>query len=248
MDRSARRGGRAAAAAAAAAMTFAVLGALPASAKPLDPATTTSTTAGDARLQQIKSDAASQIANRVNDLNQTIATLRSTSWLGADQSVLIGTAQGDITALTQLGATIAADTTVLAAQTHAAQITAGYRVYALVIPVDHLVRASDAVADLAVPELNSLAVTINGLVTPANSAVIQPLLTDLTTQSAAAAHDVAGLPVQLEADTPAQWNTNPGLLAPPTTAVHAAREAIAQASKDAHTIIDDLTHPAAAGH
>jgi hypothetical protein len=53
---------------------------------------------------------------------------------------------------------------------------------------------------------------------------------------------VAGLAAQLEGYSPSQWNANHQLLTPALTSIRAARAALRQASKDAHTLANGLLH------
>ena len=99
-----------------------------------------------ATLAKIKADANTAIQSRLTALNSVIGVLNGLS--NCAVAPLVTTAQTDITGLTALDTTIQADTTVPQARTDAQTIFTGYRVYALVIPVDHLVRAACAVTDV----------------------------------------------------------------------------------------------------
>ncbi len=194
-------------------------------------------TAGQAaRLAAIKSAAATAIAKRESALSAAESVIQSTSYLGADQQILLSELQSAASGLTTLGTTIQADTTPATAAVDAARIFTQYRVFALLIPVAHLVRADDAALNVVVPDLNKVAALAKSVITPAD----QPLLTDLTSEVAKASADLSGLSGQLEGFTPAEWNANQRLFATDRAALSSACQALEQARQDAHKIVADL--------
>jgi hypothetical protein len=197
-------------------------------------ATTPST--NPARLQAIQTAAKTAIANRESALSTVVSILDNTGYLGSDQALLVGRAQTDESDLTALGNQIAGDTTVQQARTDAETIFTGYRVFALVVPVDHDVRAADAATNVAIPALQKAAAAF----TADNNPAIAAPLADMQSKIVAAQQALNGFTGQVEALTPAGWNTNHALLAPYKTSLAAARQDLGGARDDAKTILKDL--------
>jgi len=193
------------------------------------------------RLAKIRAAGEAAINQRVTALNQVVAILNATSWLGADQATLVTTAHNDITGLTALGSKLEGDTTAEQARADAQQIFVGFRVFALVIPVDHMVRASDDITNVVVPKLNALEAKWAGL----NDQQIASLLGDIQHQTQAADTAVNGLPTRLEALTPSSWNSNHQVLDAPRSELATARQDLKQAREDARQIVQILRsqHP-----
>jgi hypothetical protein len=170
-----------------------------------------------AALAKIKADANTAIQSRLTALNAVIGVLNGLS--NCAVTPLVTTAQTDVTGLTALDATIQADTTVAQARTDAQTIFTGYRVYALVIPVDHLVRATCAVTDVTT-KLTGLETKWSSL----NDPSIASLLADMQAQTQAAAQGVNGLASTLESYRPTDWNSNHALLDGPRSTLKTARQ------------------------
>jgi hypothetical protein len=213
---------------------MASLAAVPALAAPSKwpPGHTPSNATQTADLGKVQAAAKKAIDDRVAALNQVITVLQGSPYLGGDQQTLVATAQSDVTALTNLETTIQADTNVQQAKTDARTIFTSYRVFALVLPVDHMVRASDDISGVVVPKLTALETKWAAL----NVSAIASLLSDMQTQTQAAAQAVSGLPGQLEAFTPSAWNANHALLGPSRTALGTARTDLEKARTDAKQI------------
>src|SRR5439155_8747525 len=94
--------------------------------------------------------------------------------------------KSDVSGLQQLDQTIQADTTLQAVRSDARKIFTDYRVYALVLPVVHMVRGADAITNVIVPKLDAAAPHLQDAITQQNKSNLQPLLDDLETQTAAA--------------------------------------------------------------
>ena len=193
------------------------------------------------RLAKIRAAGEAAINQRVTALNQVVTVLNGTSWLGPDQATLVATAQSDIAGLTKLGSRLAADTTVQQAKTDYQQIFAGFRVFALVIPVDQMVRASNGITNVVVPKFNALETKWAALDDPQ----IAGLLSDMQGKTQAADAAVNGLPATLEALTPSSWNSNHGILSQPRSELATARQDLKQARDDAQQIVQILRsqHP-----
>jgi hypothetical protein len=192
-------------------------------------------------LAKIQAAGQAAISQRLSALNQVVTVLNGTSWLGPDQATLVATAQSDIAGLTKLGSQLAADTTVQQAKTDYQQIFAGFRVFALVIPVDQMVRASDGITNVVVPKFNALETKWAALDDPQ----IAGLLSDMQSKTQAADAAVNGLPTTLEALTPSSWNSNHGILSQPRSELATARQDLKQARGDAQQIVQVLRsqHP-----
>lgn len=196
--------------------------------------------APDLTLQEIQAAAQTDISNRVASLNAAVDRVRSATDLGADQGALLGTLQGDLSGLPELGQTISADTSVASAKSDFQQIFSGFRVYALVLPTTALVSADDHVTNTTAPKLTADASRIAAKETPTDQAQLQPLLSDLATKVSAATAAVGGQAAALEADTPAEWNANHDLLSAATTATRSAAGDMAQARSDAQQAAADV--------
>ena len=198
-------------------------------------------TDSSALLAKVQAAGQAAINQRLSALNQVVTVLNGTSWLGPDQATLVATAQSDIAGLTKLGSRLAADTTVQQAKTDYQQIFAGFRVFALVIPVDQMVRASDGITNVVVPKLDALEAKWAALDDPQ----IAGLLSDMQSKTQAADAAVNGLPATLEALTPSSWNSNHGILSQPRSELATARQDLKQARDDAQQIVQILRsqHP-----
>ena len=186
-----------------------------------------------ATLAKIQAAAKAAIDQRLTSLNQVITVLNGTTWLGSDQATLVGKAQSDISGLTALEATIQADTTVQQAKTDFQTIFTGFRVYALVVPVDRMVVAADGITNSVVPKLTALETKWAGL----NDQSIAALLSDMTAQTQAANTAVSGLAATLEGYSPAQWNADHALLSGPRSTLATARHDLEKARQDATQIV-----------
>lgn len=193
-------------------------------------------------LQAVKDAAHTAITARVTALNRAASAIAQTPSMGSDQAVETAVVTGDISGLQQLDATIQSDTTVAAARADAAKITRDFRVYALVLPVAHMVRAADLIDNLAVPKLTAAEQSLQAAVTRRGAANLQASLDDMKAQIAAAQSATAGLQARLEGFTPAQWNSNHALLSPARTSLEAARSDLRKAREDAKTVVAGLAH------
>ncbi len=196
---------------------------------------------GPAGVAAVKQAAHVAIERRVASLNAAIGVVQSSTFLGADQATLLQLMQSDVSGLQQLDQTIQADTTLQAARTDARKIFTDYRVYALMLPVVHMVRGADAVTKVIVPKLDAAATHLQDAITQHNASNLQPLLDDLEAQVAAAQQLVSGLPGHLEALKPADWNANHQVLQPSRDRLQSARLDLRRARQDARDIVSGLT-------
>lgn len=201
-----------------------------------------------APLQQ-RAEAAIQM--RLSDLQGAQTIIGQTTYLTpTDRAALTAIINGDINGsgsvpgLVALNTTIEGATTRASVVTAAATITASYRVYALALPQVHLTVASDELTLSVVPLLNQAESDISKAITVAgpgkNVSGAQAALSDLQHQVASIGTDTAGLPAQIDAFTPTDWNANPALLSPSRQQLAAALRAAQAAGLDITTAIADL--------
>jgi hypothetical protein len=187
-----------------------------------------------ATLSSIQAAATRAVNDRLATLNKAIADLNAIS-AKCPVGPLLTTAQNDISGLTALEATIMADTTAQQAKADAEKIFTGYRVYALVIPVDEMVVATCRVSTV-VGVMTAFEQKVAGL----NDPNVASSLADMEAMSQAAASAVSNLPSQLESYTPADWNANHNLLSGARSSLRTAREDLEKARHDAHQIVQIL--------
>ena len=108
-------------------------------------------------------------------------------------------------------------------------IFSDYRVYVLVLPAARIAAGADRATTTAIPNLTTDATKAQGRVTPANQAVLQPLIDDLNGQISTATNATNGLASTVLAFTPAQWNADHALLAASRSS-QAATGALARAA------------------
>ncbi len=96
-----------------------------------------------ATLAGIKAKAATDITDRVNDLNAAISKVNAAKGLGTGQSTIAAYLGTDVSPLQQLNTTIQGDTTVKQAAHDFSTIFTDYRVYVLVLPAARIAAAAD---------------------------------------------------------------------------------------------------------
>jgi hypothetical protein len=199
-------------------------------------ATTTSTIPANVdpagRTGWVKANAARLIANRVASLNAAINVVQSLSFLGPDGTTLVTNMQTDVSGLQALGTTIAGDPTVQQAIQDRKEIFTQFRVYLLVLPVARDVAAADRVNNLLLPAVQKAVTQLQGQETSSNQDVLGPLVTDMQTQAQVASAATSGLPAQLLAYTPSQWDANHQLLSSTRTDIRTADRALSTAGRE----------------
>jgi uncharacterized protein YukE len=204
------------------------------------------TTSSPTSLSGIKAQAATDITDRVNDLNAAIAKVNAAKGLGSSQATLVSYLDADIAPLQQLNQTIQGDGTVQQAAHDFGTIFSDYRVYVLVLPASRIASTADHATTTAIPQLTADAAKAQARVTPANQATLQPLIDDLNSQITTATNAGNGLASMVLTDTPAQWNANHSLLAASTSSAQAVTAAVQKGHADVKQIVQDLE--AARGH
>lgn len=195
---------------------------------------------GTVGLDAVKQAAHAAIEARLTALNAASSIIKSSAFMGADQTAITSMLQGDVSGLTALDATIQADTTTAQARADAQKIYTDYRVFALALPVAHMTRAADVITKLVVPHLTTAEAKLQAAITAKGTTDLQPLLDDMKAQTAAADSLAAPLPAALEALRPADWNANHEVLSPDRTALETARADLRKARQDARQIIEGL--------
>ncbi|HML01227.1 MAG TPA: hypothetical protein VK428_13645, partial [Acidimicrobiales bacterium] len=137
-----------------------------------------STASDPATLAQIQAKAAAAVTKRVDSLN---AAVDARPALGQDAATLAAYLQQDITPLQNLGAKIAADTTVSQAKADFADIFVDFRVYALVLPAARQAAVADAITVTALPKLTTFSTKAQQRVTKIgqNDATVEQMIDSL---------------------------------------------------------------------
>lgn len=195
-------------------------------------------------LGRIKAEAANQVTLRVRSLSREITEVQSYSFLGSDQATMVTAMQTDITGLQALDSKIQADTTVQQAKADAVTIFTAFRVYYLVLPVMSDVANADHVDNVLLADLSTDVSTLQADENSSNQGVIGPLVAGIQQESQAASSATSGLSAQLLAYTPADWNSNHGLLDPARASIATADRAVGAAERDYYQAIRYLDrHP-----
>jgi hypothetical protein len=193
---------------------------------------------GQQSLTAIQQRAAAAIARRLASLSVAINDVNNSSAISSgDKTTLLATLNGDVTGLTALGTTIAADTTAQQALTDSKTIFTGFRVYALALPQVHFAAAADTITVTVLPKLTDaqtkLAALLAGVDSGKNTPAVQAAMADLATQITAITGATNGLSATVLAYTPAQYDANHALLSP-------ARASLAISRNDVHTARGDI--------
>jgi hypothetical protein len=189
-----------------------------------------------------KTGAETAITTRLADLHARVTLVKQTSWLtAADRTSLLTELDGEIAGLGALATTIQAETSVTGFRTEAADILSGYRVYALVLPQVHLVRATDQITTVILPDLQSAESLLNQQIHLAGqqhkdtSATAAPM-GDLATQISNLRTATNALSTQLLTLTPAQWNTDHCVVVQPRRQLQTSRGDAGRALVDIKTV------------
>jgi len=211
------------------------LSALPASAGRAAPAT-------GVLLSTIQQRAATSISLRRTTIEQLESLVAGTrSFAGDDGSMLAGRLRSDAAGLAALGSKVASDQDARTAWADYVAVFDQYRIYALVDPVVHFVRATDVLVVLVTPRLVTVQRTLRSLLRQEQragknvSAATKPMK-DLGAQLHTISSMTDGLSARLLALTPADWNADHAVLGPPLTDLQKARVAVGRAVADAQAV------------
>jgi hypothetical protein len=200
---------------------------------------------GKQALATIQQKAADAISKRLTALPAAIATVNGSSVISAaDKATLLATLNGDVSGLTALGATIAADTTAQQALTDYKTIFTEFRVYALALPQAHFAAAAGTLTGTVLPKLTAaqtkLAALLAGADASKNTPAVQAAMADLATQISAITTATNGLSATVLAYTPAQYNANHSLLSSARQSLATARTDVRAARADIVTVTKAL--------
>jgi hypothetical protein len=178
---------------------------------------------------------------RITALDAAIPKVSSNKYLSSgDRSTILGTLNGDLSAMQSLQAKIAADTDVATAKADVQSIYTGYRVYAVAIPQSLYAASADALTDSAIPSLlkaqSALQAALAGPDKSKDTPAIDAQMADLAAQLTTAQTDSAGVSTAALAVTPAAYNANHSVLAGIRTSIKNAGVAAKAASADAKAV------------
>ena len=197
-----------------------------------------STASDPATLAQIQAKAAAAVTKRVDSLNAAVSKVDARPALGQDAATLAAYLQQDITPLQNLGAKIAADTTVSQAKADFADIFVDFRVYALVLPAARQAAVADAITVTALPKLTTFSTKAQQRVTKIgqNDATVEQMIDSLNNDLSGAQSASSGVATTVLAYTPSQWNADHSLLSTTKTSVQTATGDVKSARSEAKQI------------
>jgi hypothetical protein len=209
------------------------------------PAATSTAAPHGKTLASIQAAAAAAIARRLASLSVAINEVNNNAVITpADKATLLATLNGDVTGLTALGVTIAADTTVKQAASDYSKIFASYRVYALALPQVRFAAPADDMTGAVLPKLTDaqtkLAALLAGVDSGKNTPQVQAWMADLAKQITAIGTETNWLSATVLAYTPAQYDANHALLSPARAALAISRNDIKTARSDISNVVQAL--------
>lgn len=195
-----------------------------------------------ASLGTIQAHGEAATTKRISSLNAAIAKVDADSSLtSSDKTAVLNTLQTDLTGMNHLHAAITADTTVTQARIDDAAIFSQYRVDAVGLRQERIVRAADRATGKTLPRLQQAEQRLSDRLakqTAKDSDAAKVALADLQKQVAALQSDSQGLAAAALAVTPAQADANHDVLSATTTTTKAkaVRSDAQAAAKDAKAI------------
>jgi len=201
----------------------------------------TPTPTAHSSLSAIQQAGAAATSKRIASLTTGIGKVNATTKLSAaDKSTVLGTLNGDLSAMQGLQTKIAADTNAATAWTDYRSIFTQYRVYAVALPQSYIAAAADGLTDTAIPKLQSAASKISAAFASHPDKVtpdLQAKLADMQAKTADAASKTSGLAASALAVTPASYNANHAILTDDRAAVRAALADTKAAAQDGRAIL-----------
>lgn len=197
----------------------------------------------DATLQQIQAAAAKATASRITKLNSALDKVNADKTLtSSDRQALQSTLHTDLSGMQQLQTKIAADTTASQARTDYTTIFDQYRVIAVALPQERIVRDADRVTAKALPHLQAVETKLSDRIAKKSNAsqAAKTALTDLQQQISTVQSDAQGLSSAALTVTPSQYNQSHTVMSSLRTKVKALRAAEKAAQKDVRTVRADL--------
>lgn len=197
----------------------------------------------DATLQQVQAAGAKATASRITKLNAAISKVTAdTTIASGDRGALLSTLHTDLSGMQQLQSKIAADTSAPQARTDYTTIFRQYRVIAVALPQERIVRGADRVDAKVLPRLQAVETKLADRIAKKSDAsqAAKTALTDLQQQISTVQSDAQGLSTAALAVTPSQYNHSHTVMSSLRIKAKALRTAVKAAQKDVRTIRHDL--------
>ena len=208
---------------------------------PSDSPTPTST--GHPRtLAEIQAASVKATSKRTSSLNAAIAKVNAdTSLASGDKSTILGTLNGDLTAMSTVAAKVAADTTATQAAADYKTIFTDYRVYGVALPQARITASADRATSVQIPRLTAAESKLSALLAGKDASksppALQADLSDATAEIQKANTALSGLPATALAVTPAEFNANHDVMKPIRATLASARADLKQAREDLKKVV-----------
>lgn len=201
------------------------------------PALAAESTATPRTLAAIQAAAKASISKRTDALNSGIARAKAAQGLpDDDRATIVGILSSDVSGLSDLGATIAADTDAKTAAADSRKIFTQFRVFAVALPQSRIAGAADRLTGTAIPKLTAeekrLAEDLAGKHASKSTPALVAKLVDMRKNIAAASAALSGVADSALAVTPADYNSNHSVLTPLRASVATAAKDLKQARAD----------------
>ena len=198
-------------------------------------------TATPRTLSSVQALGAAETAARISALDTAISRVTANAYLSAtDKDHILGTLNGDRSAMVTIAGKIAADTDLAVAITDHRSIFSGYRVFAVAIAQSRYAAAAAALGDAAIPALRAaqatLAAAIAGPLASKDTPSIAAAMADLAAQIQSVQQSISGVSAFALSVTPDQFNANRAILAPTRASVKTAIAAAKKARADVASV------------
>ena len=192
-------------------------------------------------LSSVQALGAAAAAARISALDTAIPKVTANVSLSAiDKDHVLGTLNGDRSAMVTLGSKIAADTDLAVATADFRSIFTGYRVFAVAIPQSFYAAAASSLEDSAIPALQAaqakLAAAIVGALASKDTPAIDAAMADLATQISTAPKSISGVSAFALSVTPGRFKADHEILAPVRASVKIATAAAKEARVDVASV------------
>jgi hypothetical protein len=201
--------------------------------------------ANQAALTKLKSRGDTEISRRLTTLNKLASVINGDAKLSAtDKSSLTAQVNGEISDLNSLKTKLDSDTTLADAQTDVQSIITNYRVYALIYPKVHLIKAADT--ELATDtKLTTLANKLQQRLSTAKSqgkdvTSLQASLDDMNSKISAAQTTATNIETSDISLQPSDYNSDHTLLEGQKSQLQTAHQNNLAAYNDAKSIVSGL--------
>ena len=213
----------------------------PTSTEPITTGSFVRSLAAPRTLSSVQALGAAATAARISALDTAIPKVTANVYLSAiDKDHVLGTLNGDRSAMVTLGSKIAADTDLAVATADFRSIFTGYRIFAVAIPQSFFAAAASSLEDSAIPALQAaqakLAAAIDGPLASKDTPAIDAAMADLATQISTARKSISGVSALALSVTPGRFNTDHEILAPMRASVKTATAAAKKARVDVMSV------------